>query len=161
MRSRPRSSMTEIGRDGARAQSHPPAARRSRAPVNPVGPSSPRTCRGLKCCHELTLAERQCACGCGARPKIGADVSEQIDYVPAKVQVLRHVRVKYACNGCEQCVKTAALPDAHLAEDQCLTGSACPTRDQQIRRLACRCIAKRRCSNATAYACRERPRPLG
>ena len=59
--------------------------------------------------HELTLAERQCACG-AVLEEIGADLSEQIDYVPAKVQVLRHVRVKYACPGCEQCVRTAALP---------------------------------------------------
>jgi hypothetical protein len=63
--------------------------------------------------HELTLAERQCACG-GVLEEIGADLSEQIDYVPAKVQVLRHVRVKYACAGCEQCVRTAALPEQRL-----------------------------------------------
>ena len=59
--------------------------------------------------HELSVAKRQCDCG-GVLAEIGADVSEQLDYVPAKVQVLRHVRVKYACPGCEQCVKTAALP---------------------------------------------------
>jgi len=37
-------------------------------------------------------------------------VSEQLDYVPPKIQVLQHVRKKYACPGCEQCLKTAALP---------------------------------------------------
>src|SRR5271156_2916330 len=60
--------------------------------------------------HELTLTQRQCACG-GVLEEIGADLSEQIDYVPAKVQVLRHVRVKYACPGCAQCMRTAALPE--------------------------------------------------
>ena len=35
--------------------------------------------------HELTLAERECACG-GVLAEIGADLSEQIDYVPAKVR---------------------------------------------------------------------------
>jgi transposase len=60
--------------------------------------------------HELTKTEHQCDCG-GVLAEIGADISEQLDYVPAKVQVLRHVRVKYACPGCEQCVKTAAVPD--------------------------------------------------
>jgi hypothetical protein len=49
--------------------------------------------------HELTEVERQCDCG-AVLAEIGADVSEQLDYVPAKVQVLRHVRVKYACPGC-------------------------------------------------------------
>jgi transposase len=71
--------------------------------------------------HELPLADRQCGCG-GLLAEIGADISEQLDYVPAKVQVLRHVRVKYACPGCEQCIKTAAiLPTTNG--------------DQQIRRL--------------------------
>ena len=71
--------------------------------------------------HELTLAERQCACG-GVLEEIGADLSEQIDYVPAKVQVLRHVRVKYACPGCEQCVKTAALPENILPKTNASPG---------------------------------------
>ena len=84
--------------------------------------------------HELTEAERQCDCG-GVLAEIGADVSEQLDYVPAKVQVLRHVRVKYACPGCEQCVKTRGAPRAHPAEDQCLPGAARASGDQQVRRL--------------------------
>ena len=71
--------------------------------------------------HELTEAERQCDCG-GVLAEIGADVSEQIDYVPAKVQVLRHVRVKYACPGCEQCVKTAALPEHILPKTNASPG---------------------------------------
>jgi transposase len=71
--------------------------------------------------HELTLAERQCACG-GVLEEIGADLSEQIDYVPAKVQVLRHVRVKYACPGCEQCVRTAALPEHILPKTNASPG---------------------------------------
>lgn len=71
--------------------------------------------------HELSATERQCGCG-GVLAEIGADVSEQIDYVPAKVQVLRHVRVKYACPGCEQCVKTAALPEYILPKTNASPG---------------------------------------
>jgi transposase len=71
--------------------------------------------------HELSLAERQCGCG-GVLAEIGADVSEQLDYAPAKVQVLRHVRVKYACPGCEQCVKTAALPEHILPKTNASPG---------------------------------------
>lgn len=62
--------------------------------------------------HEIPQSERACECG-GTLLEIGADLSEQIDYVPAKVQVLRHVRVKYACPGCNKCVKSAPLP-AHI-----------------------------------------------
>ncbi len=71
--------------------------------------------------YELTLAERQCACG-AVLTEIGADLSEQIDYVPAKVQVLRHVRVKYACKGCEQCVRTAPLPEHILPKTNASPG---------------------------------------
>ncbi len=71
--------------------------------------------------HELPEAERLCNCG-SVLTEIGADVSEQIDYVPAKVQVLRHVRVKYACPGCEQCVKTAALPEHILPKTNASPG---------------------------------------
>jgi transposase len=62
--------------------------------------------------HELPESERICACGT-ALTEIAPEVSEQIDYVPAKVQVLRHLRAKYVCPGCEQCVKTAPVP-AHI-----------------------------------------------
>ena len=71
--------------------------------------------------HELTEAERRCGCG-ALLAEIGADVSEQIDYVPAKVQVLRHMRVKYACPGCEQCVRTAARPEHILPKTNASPG---------------------------------------
>jgi transposase len=71
--------------------------------------------------HELPEAERKCGCG-AVLAEIGADVSEQLDFVPAKVQVLRHVRVKYACPGCEQCVKTAALPEHILPKTNASPG---------------------------------------
>jgi transposase len=71
--------------------------------------------------HVLSEAERQCSCG-GVLAEIGADLSEQLDFVPAKVQVLRHVRVKYACPGCEQCVKSAALPEHILPKTNASPG---------------------------------------
>ena len=36
-------------------------------------------------------------------------ISEQLDIIPAKIQVIRHIRKKYACD-CGQCIKTAPLP---------------------------------------------------
>jgi transposase len=71
--------------------------------------------------HELPEAERICGCG-QLLTEIGADISEQIDYVPAKVQVLRHVRVKYACAGCEQCIKSAAVPAQMLPKTNASPG---------------------------------------
>jgi len=36
------------------------------------------------------------------RHVIGRETSEQLDYIPAQVSVIEHVRLKYACRACEQ-----------------------------------------------------------
>lgn len=59
--------------------------------------------------HELPEAERECACGCTLH-EIGEDISEELDIIPAKVQVIRHVRKKYACKSCEETIKSAPAP---------------------------------------------------
>lgn len=60
--------------------------------------------------HDLPVADQACS-DCGAPMKqIGEETSEQIDYIPAKVQVLVHTRAKYACRCGEGGVKTAELP---------------------------------------------------
>ena len=59
--------------------------------------------------HDIPESERQCACG-SALKEIGSDICEQLDYVAPKIQFLQHIRKKYACPGCEHCVKTAPLP---------------------------------------------------
>jgi transposase len=59
--------------------------------------------------HELAADERLCPHDGNVLSEIGEVVSEQLDIVPAKVQVIRHIRKQYACK-CGQCIKTAALP---------------------------------------------------
>ncbi len=50
--------------------------------------------------HDLSDDEKQCACG--ARLScIGQEVSEKLDYIPARLRVERHIRLKYACKSCE------------------------------------------------------------
>jgi transposase len=71
--------------------------------------------------HDIAENERQCACG-GTLIEIGAEVSEQLDYVAPKIQVLQHVRKKYACPGCEQCLKTAPLPPQILPRTNAAPG---------------------------------------
>ena len=52
--------------------------------------------------YELSEAERRCP-GCGqARVVIGQEVSEQLDYEPASLMVVEHVRLTYACPCCER-----------------------------------------------------------
>src|SRR3954462_11941848 len=52
--------------------------------------------------YDLSEAERLCH-GCGqARVVIGQEVSEQLDYEPASLTVIEHVRLTYACPCCEK-----------------------------------------------------------
>ena len=50
--------------------------------------------------HDIAEEEKVCACG-AERTRIGEETSEQLDLIPAKVEVIRHVRPKYACRSCE------------------------------------------------------------
>jgi len=54
--------------------------------------------------------EPACNCpDCGAAMrKIGEDVSEVLDYVPARFKVIRHVRPKLACPACQRIVQVEA-----------------------------------------------------
>lgn len=82
--------------------------KRGRRPL-PVG--LPR----VEVVHDIADAEKRCACGC-EMTRIGEETSEKLDIIPAKIQVIRHIRYKYACKNCEgttedaPAVKTAALP---------------------------------------------------
>jgi len=59
--------------------------------------------------YDLTDEEKRCSCGC-EKQHIGDEVSEQLDIVPAVIQVLQHHRKKYACKNCEGQMQTASLP---------------------------------------------------
>jgi transposase len=52
--------------------------------------------------HDLPEAEKVCACCQGTLHRMGEETSEQLDIIPAKVQVLQHVRFKYACRQCDR-----------------------------------------------------------
>ena len=49
--------------------------------------------------------------------RIGEEISEQLDYIPARMQVIRNIRYKYACKNCEgvedngPAVSIARMPD--------------------------------------------------
>ncbi len=56
-----------------------------------------------------------CVCGSDDRVMIGEDVSERLDVVPAKFQVIVTHRPKYACKACREGVIRAPAP-ARLIE---------------------------------------------
>jgi len=51
---------------------------------------------------------KSCACCSGTLHKIGEDVAEALDVVPAQVRVLRTIRPKYACRTCATGITQAA-----------------------------------------------------
>jgi transposase len=65
--------------------------------------------------HDLSEDQKQCACG-AELTCFGQEVSEKLDYIPARLRVERHIRYKYACKSCEgvedegPTVKIAPLP---------------------------------------------------
>ncbi len=60
--------------------------------------------------HELSESERACP-GCGAaRQEMGVETSEQLEIIPARLKVIEHQRIKYACRQCEEHVAIATKP---------------------------------------------------
>lgn len=60
--------------------------------------------------HDLPEDQRSCSCCGDSLHEIGVDATEQLDIIPAKIQVLRHERVKYGCRTCEAKIVTATMP---------------------------------------------------
>lgn len=69
---------------------------RKKAGRKPLPEDLPR----VEVIHDIDESQKQCACGCQLA-RIGEEVCEKLDMVPARMQVIRHIRYKYACKGCE------------------------------------------------------------
>jgi transposase len=77
-------------------ETHVPAYTRRKRGRKALPGSLPRVER----LHDIDDADKICGCGCELS-RIGEEVSEQLDVIPAQVQVIRHIRPKYACKNCE------------------------------------------------------------
>jgi len=82
-----------------------PAHTRKKCGRKPLPDSLPR----IDVIHELPESERRCDHDAQLLTEIDEVISEQLDIIPARIQVIRHIRKKYACT-CGQCIKTAPLP---------------------------------------------------
>ncbi len=72
--------------------------------------------------HDLPDDEKVCPADGTALERIGEEVSEQLEFIPAKLRVLRHVRPKYACKTCRTGIHTAPMPPQPIPK-----GLASPT----------------------------------
>jgi transposase len=63
----------------------------------------------------LDVAGNTCPCCGGALHKIGESTSEMLDWVPAKLHVIRIARPKYGCRGCGK-VQQAAAPERAIGK---------------------------------------------
>jgi len=82
-----------------------PAHKRRKRGRKPLPDNLPR----VDMVHEIPESARYCDHDGQLLVEIGEAISEQLDIIPAKIQVIRHVRKKYACN-CGKTIKTAPLP---------------------------------------------------
>jgi transposase len=69
--------------------------------------------------HDIADADKHCDC-CGHELHcMGEDKSEQLEFIPASIKVIEHVRPKYSCRHCEQqgtevAIKIAPVPPAPI-----------------------------------------------
>ena len=84
--------------------------------ARPVRAPLPDTLERVDIEHGLAESERTCPHHGIELERFAEVVSEQLDIVPAKVRVLRHIRGKYRCPSCEGHLRTAAMPAQPLAK---------------------------------------------
>ena len=51
--------------------------------------------------HDLSDEEKKCSCCGKTRPSIGSDDTEELEFIPAKIVVLKHIRKKYGPCTCD------------------------------------------------------------
>jgi transposase len=87
-----------------------PAKRRKGHGRRPIADHLPRR----DVLHDVPEEDRTCGCG-RDKARIGEDVTEQLDYIPGKIEVLRHIYPKYACSRCKDGVTTAPTASGPIA----------------------------------------------
>jgi transposase len=95
----------------------PPSPPRTRGARKPLPPELPR----VPIRHVIPESARRCACGCALK-LIGEEESEQLDVIPARIQVLRHIRERYACTQCEAAPVLAPLPGQPIPKSNASAG---------------------------------------
>jgi transposase len=72
---------------------------------------------------EYEPEEQECSC-CGEElARIGEEITEELEYLPARFLVIEHVRVKRACSKCKSGVVTGKMPEDRQILERCKAGA--------------------------------------
>ena len=87
------------------------AEKPAKAPAKPrrprIAPELPR----IEVLHDID--HKTCACCGNELHRMGEEVSEQVEFIPAEIRVIKHVRPKYSCRACEREGTSVAI---HIAD---------------------------------------------
>ena len=82
--------------------------------------------------HDVAEADKTCAC-CGREKKsFGQDSTEQMEFIPASLFIIQHVRPKYACPKCHEGVAQAPMPPMPIERGAVGAGPFGPHHYQQV-----------------------------
>ena len=150
----------------------PAAANDDHAPSKPAGTAGkPRKKaqrnigalpKHLPRCEQVIEPETTaCPCCQGRLHKIGQDVSEVLDVIPAILRVLRMIRPKYACRGCEGRSRPGEGLSAADREQHGVDRAGDPCGCLEVRLVSRRCTGRCRSWPVMASISIARPWPAG
>src|SRR5262249_23280055 len=89
------------------------------APTRPRAARPPRRPRldhlpHIRIEHDLPESEKTCSCCGGPKQRIGEDISRELEFIPAQLEVKLHVLPKYACPKCRDRVARPPVPPQPL-----------------------------------------------
>ena len=82
--------------------------------------------------HDISDEEKVCDCCAGTLHCIGEDKSEKLQFIPAQVKVIEHVRPRYACRTCEKDGISNTIKQAPVPHSVIPKGYATPSLLSQI-----------------------------
>ena len=82
--------------------------------------------------HDISDEEKTCDCCSGELHRIGEDKAETLQFIPAQVKVIEHVRPKYACRTCEKGGISNTIKQAPVPHSVIPKGYATPSLLSQI-----------------------------
>jgi len=96
---------TDIGDSPSEDSIVVPAHTRKKSGRKPLPGTLPR----LDVVYELLESERVCPYDGNVLQEMSDVISEQLDIIPARIQVIRHIQKQYVCS-CGECIKLAPKP---------------------------------------------------